>query len=218
MRAKASKQGRNRILVRLGQLLCVVAIGVGLQVTWHNTLKDRFVPKRFVAVDEDLLYRSGQLSRYLVGDILVDHRIGLVIDLNGYEEKWLQDQVEEERVARELGVEHLRFPLRGNGTGSTEAYAQAIAAIDSAQRLERPVLVHCAAGARRTGGVIAAYQVLVGGVEPESAFLELSRFGSDVAESKLVPFLNEIMEPLAIRLVELGVIDSPPDRIPRFTP
>ena len=50
-----------------------------------------------------------------------------------------------------------------NGTGKVQRYADAIAEVAEARRAGVPVLVHCAAGARRSAAVISMYQLLVEG-------------------------------------------------------
>ena len=73
--------------------------------------------------------------------------------------------------------------------------------------------------AARAAGIVASYQVLVKRVPAEEAYRELDRYGSrPVAESQLLPFLNENMEEIAILLAERKVIDSVPDPLPRFVP
>ena len=57
------------------------------------------------------------------------------------------------------------------------------------------------------------------GVSPERAYRELDRYGSrPVAESPLLPFLNENMLELATLLVEREVIPAVPDPLPYFEP
>jgi hypothetical protein len=63
------------------------------------------------------------------------------------------------------------------------------------------------------------YRLLVEGVSPEAAYRELDRFGSSpVAESPLLPYLNERMGELAALLVERGVIAAPPRPLPLLRP
>jgi protein tyrosine/serine phosphatase len=184
---------------------------------WHNVLSDQLFPKRFVEVEEGSIFRSGQISSGLLRDVFVEYDIQMIVDLAGYEPKYLQHQYEEDRIARELGIEHLRLPLQGNGTGDLRVFALAIAAIDRARREQRPVLVHCTAGSRRSAAVLAIYQLLVEGDAAEDAFQELRRFGaSSLARSAMVPFLNSNMDTIARALVELEVIDRVPDPLPRF--
>ncbi|GAG13072.1 unnamed protein product, partial [marine sediment metagenome] len=92
-------------------------------------------------------------------------------------------------------------------------------ALARAEREDTPALVHCAAGSRRTGGVVAAYQVLVQGLPTASAYAELDRFGSrPVPQSPLLGYLNENMAELASLLVERGVIEQVPSPLPSFQP
>jgi len=46
------------------------------------------------------------------------------------------------------------------------------------ERAPKPVYVHCLDGLDRTGVLIAAYRVLMGGVDPEAAIAEIARYGT----------------------------------------
>ena len=203
-------------LRRLTAGLLVVLIGIGAWVVFHNTIRYEIFPKRFVELEEGRLFRSGQLSRKLVRDVFLEHDIGVVVDLAEYEPKWAEDKREEERVAKELGIEYSRFPLGGDGTGDIQNYARAIAETERARKQGKPVLVHCAAGSRRTAGVIAAYQVLVRQVPTEVAYGEIERYGRSPGRLRIVDYLNANMSVLAHMLVEMDVIDQVPDPMPQF--
>ena len=197
-------------------LLAMAAIGAAYMY-WHNALEYQIFPKRFAAVEDGALYRSGQISAGLLYDVFTEHDIRVIVDLAGYEPKYLADQQAEDQISSELGIEHLRLPLRGNGTGDLRTFALAIAQVDRARREQKPVLVHCTAGARRSAAVIATYQVLVQGRSPELAFAELERHGAEsLPRSPLVPFLNENMAEIARILVEMEVIAAVPSPVPRF--
>jgi len=201
-----------------GAAVSVLAL-VGLVASilvWNNLLREQIFPKRWAEVATGRLYRSGQVSPRLVHGALAEHEIGLVVDLTAFDPE-SDAQRAEARAIRALDIEYVSLPLRGHGDGAVSRYAEAIAQIVRAEREGTPVLVHCAAGARRSGGVIAAYQVLVEGRDPRAAFEELSRFGGrTLAETPLVAFLNESMEPIARELVAMGVIPRVPAPIPRF--
>ncbi|MCP4908659.1 MAG: dual specificity protein phosphatase family protein, partial [bacterium] len=125
----------------------------------------------------------------------------------------------EQEASAELGISHHRFPLDGNGIGDIQRYADAIQVIADARENEEPVLVHCSAGARRVAGVVASYQLLVEGKDPEAAYAELDRYGRiPVAETPLVAFLNQNMGTLADELVSRGVLDRAPRPLPVFVP
>lgn len=207
---------QKRALRLAGLFLAVVIAIVGCALVWNNLLRDYLTPKRFVAVEPGKLYRSGQISSGLIRDVLIDHEIALVVDLNGLEPKWREHQDAEQEAVASLGVDYMRFPLIGDGTGRLKHFAQAIAAIHAAEKSGQPTLVHCAAGARRTGAVIALYQVLVQGIPTEQAIYELGRYGSPLKDSAMLSFVNRQMRPLAVRLQKDGIIEQVPDPIPQF--
>ena len=204
-------------LLRLAAFVVVVALVAGGAAAWNTYWKQDFFPKRLVQVDEGL-WRSGQISQSLVRDVLESRGIGLVVDLS-HPKAADPDQLAEQEAVRELNIEHLRLPLNGSGDGDIRHYADALEALARAEREGTPALVHCRAGSRRAAGIVASYQVLVQGVPPEEAYLELDRYGArPVAESPLLPYLNQHMSELATLLVERKVIDAAPDPIPRFVP
>lgn len=175
-------------------------------------------PKRLVAVEPGFLYRSGQISPRLVRGVLEELRIGKVVWMLHYDASRSSHRAEKQAIEA-LGIELGNFPLRGNGTGKIARYADAIAEVDAARREGVPVLVHCAAGARRSAAVVAMYRLLVEGASPEAAYRELDRFGArPVAESALLPYLNEHMGELAALLVERGVLDRAPRPLPLLRP
>ncbi|MFP8873606.1 MAG: tyrosine-protein phosphatase [Myxococcota bacterium] len=199
-----------------GLLALGVATALAGALLWNITLRDQLVPKRLVAVEPGALYRSGQISAELVHGVLAQHDIQLVVDLNEIEERWREEQRAEEAAAAALGIRHIRLPLRGDGTGDLDRFAQALAEIHAAQERDQPTLVHCAAGARRTGAVIALYQVLVQGIPTSEAITELGRYGNTLEDSALLAFVNEQMGPLAERLRDRGIIQRIPEPLPRF--
>lgn len=190
----------------------VVATAAALSwFAWESDsigLKDRFIEKRYAEVEAGALDRSGQLSRHLIAEALARHRIAVVVDLT--EAIGSADQLAEEAACRAAGIEHLRFPLAGDGTGAVEHYAGAIAAIAKAHAMGQKVLVHCSSGSRRAGGVIAAYFLWV---EREGerksaaeARAEIERVdGDDATSERLITFLDENAAAIGARLTELGV-------------
>ncbi len=208
--------GSARPLWRRGLAAGVaLALIVGAAGFWSD-VRDQLVPKRWVEIEPGRLFRSGQLSARLVGDVLAEQRVGVVVDLT-HPDADDADQRAEARAIQALGIQHVRLPLDGSGTGDVRHYAGAIAAIARARSLGTPVLVHCAAGARRTGGVIATYQLLVAGARSERAYAELDRYGrTPVAETPLLAYLNDNMGTVAGLLVEMGVLERVPEPLPAF--
>ena len=208
--AQRARRGR-RWLIALGILL--VAGGIW---TWDQVIKDRVIPKRFGVVQDGMIYRSGQLSSALVKRTLQRHGIRRIVDLTSVDPTDLDERAEK-RAAAELGVEISVFTLKGDGTGDIHNYARAIEAIFRAQQAGQPVLVHCAAGAQRTGGVIAAWRLLVEGKAPSFVLKELRRYGwHPKSDAVLLEYLNSHMAELAQLLHESGVIDRIPAPLPEL--
>lgn len=192
-------------------LLVLVLVGVA----WMELAHDRFFPKRFGIVEAGQIYRSAQLHPALVDDVLIDNGIRTVVDLQYWEDKPFL--LAEKRAIQQLGITQHRFPLNGNGTGDIENYALAIREIHDAVARGEPVLVHCAAGAQRTGGVLAAYRTLVQGKPAALAVDEMELYDWDpVKDRVLLEYLDQNLPTLALRLVELGVIPAVPEQLPQF--
>lgn len=184
--------------------------------TWYGDLEDRLIAKRWGVVVPGELYRSGQVSRQLIEPMLRSHKIATIIDLNGFNRHNANQQVEL-AVAEYLEIDHHRFALSGDGTGSLDKYADAITLIAERQKDGKPTLIHCGAGSNRTGGVIAAYRLLVRGDAPEKVQRELEAYNCTASSNeKLVPFLNANMTVIAERLVARGCIARLPDQIPQL--
>ena len=196
------------------RILLVIAIAGLVICLWEYVLEDRLIPKRWGVVQAGKIYRSGRLSAALVTRTLRKNNIAVIIDLTG-DEPDDTDQNAEKKAAVELGIERLNLPLKGNGTGDINNYAHAIAAIVDAKRKGKPVLVHCAAGAQRTGGVIACYRMLVEKKSPSFAYAELLRYDwKDKPDQILLNYINSNMAKLAELLKEMGVIDEVPNPLP----
>jgi protein tyrosine/serine phosphatase len=191
----------------------LVAAGIWL---WTSVFEQQFVPKRFGVVERRYIYRSGQLSAQLVKKVLAEHHINTIVDLAD-KQSANPDQQAERQAAAELNIKILRFPLRGNGTGDVNEYLHAIVAIADARKNKRPVLVHCASGAQRTGGVIAVYRLLVQKKTPSFVATELEHYGCDIDDNpELINYLNSNMAELAKLLEKAGVINKIPSPLPQL--
>jgi len=199
-----------RLALAAVALALTAAVGV-------DALDGEIRPKRFVQAQPGL-FRSGQISPRLIRGVLEEHRIGKVVWMLHYDPARRSHRAEKAAIEA-LGIERHHFQLRGDGTGKVRRYADAIAQVAEAQRNGVPVLVHCAAGSRRSAAVVAMYQLLVEGRSAEASYRELDRYGQQpVAESPLLPYLNEHMAELAELLVDRGVIAAVPDPLPLLRP
>ncbi len=197
--------------------MTVVLIVVGV-VIWEEVLEDRFFPKRWGVVEAGRIYRSGLLHEDLVKRTLEKHNIRVVISLIN-EDRNSAEQNAERAAASELGIERLVFSLDGDGRGEIDRYAGAVAAIARSRREIKPVLVHCAAGSNRTGGVVCMYHLLVEKKPPSEAAAQMRKYGCNLKRKpKLLDFLNDNMGEIGKILVEMKVLDQVPDPLPKLKP
>ncbi|HAW28433.1 dual specificity protein phosphatase family protein [Gimesia maris] len=207
-----SKSPRKHKLIKISLLICAL-IGGGVLI-WEELLEDRIVAKRFGVVEQGKIYRSGQISSYLIEPVLSENKIEKVIALNGsdLQKPYLKAEVQ---TAKKLHIDHQVLHLIGDGTGDVEDYAEAVAEIMRCEKAGKPVLVHCAAGAQRTGGVIAAYRMLVQKKTPEEAYQELLQYDwKPHKDQALIDYLNQNLAQLSILLEKKIDWYEPPATIP----
>lgn len=201
---------RTRRFWTLGSMFLALAVCGAIAFGWRHSV----LPKRWGVIEEDLVYRSGQLSRNLVRHMLQRHGIRTIVDLTTPDAAH-PDKAAQREAARDLGIDIVSLPLSGDGRGDIMRYAEAIAVVSNAVKSGTPVLLHCSAGAQRTGGITACYRMLVQGWSVEQALAEMRRYGwCPRRNPDLAPFLNDNMESLALELVRRGVIEDVPDPLP----
>jgi len=148
---------------------------------------------------------------------LAENHIQVVIDLTHADPNNVNQRAEQAAI-RDLGLQGLRFPMNGNGTGEVAQVAGAVAALAKAEHEGKPALVHCAAGAQRTGCVVATYRLLVKGDSPSDVLKEMEQYGwRPDHDQVMLTFLNDHLPDFAERLVELGTLSEKPKTIPMLT-
>lgn len=208
----------TRIRRTLGLIAALAVAAIVGDMVWEREIRDRIIAKHWATVVPGKLYRSGQISPTLIEGMLTRHGIRTIINLQG---ESLDDEKQraEHEVAITRGIEEVRCPLGGDGTGDIRSYAVALREIRSCLADEKPVLVHCAAGAQRTGGVIAAYRMLLENASPQGAYAEMKAHGwKPVKDQILIDYLNAHMAELSRLLVEMQVLDHVPDPLPVLGP
>ena len=212
----AGRPNRRRTIWQIAAVSLAVVVAVNHeQVT---ALRDRFIPKRWGVVEEGKIYRSGQLSRYLVKQTLAQHHIQRVVDLT-FDNPDDANHSAELAAISDLGIERKLCPLDSDGTGDVHIYAQAVAAVAEAEKQGKTVLVHCYAGSQRTGGVVALYRLLVQQKQPAEVLAEMRHYQYDPQRSpNLLNYVNEHIGEIAADLVRDGTIDAVPDPLPQLDP
>lgn len=180
------KASKRSVWVAAGVTILVALIAVGLYKARHYVLLDNFG-----VVEPGAVYRSGQLQPYQLEEVIRKQGLKTVINTREAEAP-AELMAGEEEVCRQLGVDHVRLPMPGDGRGTYTQYEQALEILRDPDRL--PVLIHCARGTHRTGAIIVAYRVRVQGWDATAALAEMEEYRFDPEDHPLVPHLAEYLQ------------------------
>ncbi|MBK7861158.1 MAG: dual specificity protein phosphatase family protein [Archangiaceae bacterium] len=116
------------------------------------------------------VYRSAQLSGPRLTELAEERKIRSVINLRGAApgERWYDEEV---AAAKAAGLEHHDFMLSSREEVSRAQADELVAIMKAAPK---PMLIHCWAGADRTGLASALYLYALAGEKPERAERALS--------------------------------------------
>ena len=175
-------------------------------------VKPRLFPKRFGVVIEDSLFRSGRIHYSLLPSVLAENQIDSIVTLT-HEVPSKEYQTYERTIAESMGVNLVRFPLDGNGTGNVSSYIGALKYVYDELSKDRRVLVHCAAGSERTGGFMFFYQTLILKQNEKDVYTEMLKYKFDPERNlALLPYLEEtlpdVVDALEDHGVEVGTLPS----------
>lgn len=151
-------------------LLAIAAASVAIVVA------TRPIAKNFGVVEAGHVYRAGRMTPASLGRVVREHHVKTVIDLGADPEGSPRDLAVRDAAAA-LGVRRLTLRLEGDGTGDPNMYVQALRAL--ADPSNEPTLVHCGAGAQRTGAAVALYRHIVQGEPMDKAYAEACDYGHD---------------------------------------
>ncbi|RPI89378.1 MAG: hypothetical protein EHM42_03095 [Planctomycetaceae bacterium] len=206
----------KRIAWTVASLIALIVLAFNVEAIAR--LRHQVFPKRFGIVEPGKIYRSGQLSARLVRHVLEENHIAVVVDLTADappDPSECRDEAAEKSALADLGIERRQHILLSDGTGDVTVYAAAVKSVVEAERAGSPVLIHCAAGTQRTGGVVALYRLLVQGRPSAEVYREMQAYKYSARYSpRLLEYLNDNMAALANELVRNGAIERVPDQLP----
>jgi protein tyrosine/serine phosphatase len=124
----------------------------------------------FHAVKEGAFYRSAQLNKNELQSAIRDHNIRSVLNLRGAHpgQTWYDEEL---AVSQALGVAHYDYSLSSHRFVTRQQIGEVLGIVRDAPK---PLLVHCKAGADRTGLISALYRFAGEGENADQADRELS--------------------------------------------
>lgn len=161
--------------------VAIAVVGLVALILGIKGLRHEFTPRNFGVVEPGCIFRSGRLTPRMLRRVRDQHRVRTVIDLGAYPEG-TPDELLMQRTAAELGL--TRYVMRGvfgNATGNPNVYLHAVRLL--ADPANHPVLIHCAAGAERTGAAVILFRHLVQGKPIDEVYDEALRFRHDPAKN-----------------------------------
>ena len=172
----------RRVLAAAPAVLVAVALVAVPYV--YSEVREQY-RKNFRVVEDGVLYRSGQLTPAGLERVIHDYGIKTVVTFRDADpekspeppDKW------EEGLARKLGINHVRLPVRAwvpgeNGLAPADENVQKFVAL-MRDPAKHPVLVHCFRGVHRTGTYCAIYRMEFHGWSNAEAMQELKELGYD---------------------------------------
>ncbi|MDX2115268.1 MAG: tyrosine-protein phosphatase [Planctomycetota bacterium] len=136
-------------------LVIVEFVGLAGVIAWR-LVRDHVRVKNFGVVVPGKIFRAGRLTPGSLRILHKRHGVRTIIDL-GAETAGSPAERSMERAAADLGLSRVRFHgLKGDGTGDPEVYLEVLRLLRDEERA--PVVVHCAAGADRTGALVMLYR------------------------------------------------------------
>ncbi len=131
----------------------------------------------FRVIEDGRAYRSAQLDAESLRLVIAEYGIRTIVNLRGENDAYLWYQ-NERSVAAETGTALVDISMSANALPSRE---NLLKLYDTFKTAEYPILIHCRAGADRTGAAAAIWRMEVRGDSREAAFAELSPLNGHLA-------------------------------------
>ncbi len=147
----------SKAAIVIGEVVLVVAVMVGLGVYVYPW---KTIPPNFEAVEEGVLYRSGQPTAEDLQSLRDEHGIKTIVNVRTAKDQQKSGGIslaEERSMAEWLGMRFVNIPMRGKepvDPNQVGAWMEIVR-----DQSNWPILVHCRTGAGRTGLQVAAYRL-----------------------------------------------------------
>jgi protein tyrosine phosphatase (PTP) superfamily phosphohydrolase (DUF442 family) len=164
-------------------LLALLYAGAVVALAYWYLHAQRSHSRNFRVVTPGVLYRSGQLDRAGLEQVIHDYGIRTVISLRVDEQIRDGPKHWEEEYCKQNGIVFVRIPiqdepgLEGEMLPVTEIVEVFKRVIADAEQHPRPILLHCLAGVHRTGALTAVYRMEFEHWSREEAFSEMESCG-----------------------------------------
>jgi len=148
-------------LLILGACIAVVASAWCMQLSMFDN---------FACVEPGMAYRSAQMSPSRLAEAIDTYQIRSILNLRGSPSAadWYDDEI---AIAQGRFVRHYSVGLNAASLPSADKLLQVL---DILRDADKPILIHCKAGADRTGLVAALYRISQGRESVDTASDELT--------------------------------------------
>ncbi len=179
----------------IGLVAVVVLVGGGLWL-WRQF----FGGYHYRAVAQEILYRDGMRDPREFLRACRRGKIKTVVSLIEPGEYATEPLGREEELCRQASVALVRLPIALGGWPTDESLRQFVNMLDDPGK--RPVLVHCAQGVRRTGMMVAAWQLSSGGLTVQQTKAAMATFGHSRRTVGDIERFIDHYDPVARRMTE----------------
>lgn len=152
------------------KMLVAIAVVLFLPILWigGSYAYEVLLNKNFGIVVEGEIYRSSQPDENLLHQMKKDYEIKTIIVLT----KRIKDFEQEFAEANTINIIHI--PMKASREPSEEDVEKFLATVRNPDNF--PILIHCRAGADRTGLLVAIKRIEIDGWTKEEAIAEMKKY------------------------------------------
>ena len=151
-------------------LIAIILAAAGWWIFW--TFFDTY---HLATVKDGVLYRDGVRTLHEFNLAARKTHVKTVVSLVDDQEITQSPFTDELAYCKAHGIDVVRLPVPLGGWPRGEQISRFLAIADDPAR--QPVLVHCAQGVRRTGMMVAAYQLSIMKLDKDQAVAAIKGFG-----------------------------------------